>query len=102
MQREVIVIHGRIFSFAGFKVAITRSRNEKLIPLAAFELNRFKAKLISKTFGTGIQAAIGGLSVQAFQHSHPGLNGPLYILKTPMTEGEETHLLHVDMFSVIQ
>ncbi|CAG7719966.1 unnamed protein product, partial [Allacma fusca] len=83
-----------------FKVMITRNVKQKLVPLTALELNRLETKLISKTFSTGVEAAIGGISVEAFEHTYPSLDGPMYILKTPLTEGIETYLLKVKMFSI--
>ncbi|CAG7785731.1 unnamed protein product [Allacma fusca] len=83
-----------------FKVMITRNVKQKLVPLTALELNRLETRLISRTFSTGVEAAIGGISVEAFEHTYPSLDGPMYILKTPLTEGIETYLLKVKLFSI--
>ena len=85
----------------GVKVGIQRltgPKKDKLMPLADFELKDTKAKMTSKTFGTGVEVSVGGLMLCASSHSAPGIPlGQLYLLKTPMTQ---ENLLNLKMFSV--
>lgn len=70
------------------------------MPLIDFEMNHLQFRLQSKSFSTSIDVGVGGLTVCALQNTIPHQDGPLYLLKTPMSEGGDQYLLKMHMFSV--
>lgn len=70
------------------------------MPFVDFELKQIQAKLTNKTFSSAVDVAVGGLTLCALQNKTIDIDGLLYLLKTPMSEGIEKHLFKMHMFSV--
>jgi len=89
------------FFAVAIKIRVTTlSESKEVLPFVDFEMKELQGQLIKKTFSTGIDLAIGGLTLCALQNKVPGGKGPLYLLKTPMTEGINKHLFKLHVFSV--
>ncbi|ODN02737.1 Vacuolar protein sorting-associated protein 13A [Orchesella cincta] len=91
------------FTVDAVKIRLTRmgSRNDAEVPFADFEMNHLQLRLKSKSYSSSIDVGIGGLTLCALQNTIPNHDGPLYLLKTPMSEGSETYLLKMHMFSIM-
>lgn len=88
------------FTINSVKIRLTRRKTEEEVPLLDFEVKHMQLKLQSKSFSSSVDVAVGGLTLCALQNTIPDLDGPLYLLKTPMSDGGDKYLLKMHMFSV--
>ncbi|CAL8090191.1 unnamed protein product [Orchesella dallaii] len=91
------------FTIDAVKIRLTRreSKNDLEVPFADFEMSHLQLRLKSKSYSTNIDIGVGGLTLCALQNRIPNHDGPLYLLKTPMSEGSETYLLKMHMYSIL-